>query len=83
MPYWSDPEDMVADGRRLAVLATDEADVDAHRRARAEFVSQLEPAARRTGAVVPPAMPAHHADQLLVLPNDSSGHGHPGGRQGT
>lgn len=68
MTYWSDPAELADDGRRLAVLATDDADEEAHRRACAEFVSQLEPLRPGLGAVLPPAMLAHHHEQLLVLP---------------
>ena len=70
MTYWSEPEDLAADGRRLAVLTTDDADEEAHLRARSAFVSQLEPLAPGLGAVVPPGMLAHHHEQLLILPAD-------------
>lgn len=68
MTYWSEPEDLISDGRRLAVLTTDDADEQAHRLARSAFVSQLEPLAPGIGPVVPAAMLAHHYEQLLILP---------------
>ena len=68
MTYWSDPGELAADDRRLAVLVTDTGDDQAHRLACAEFVTQLEPIAPDLGPVVPPTMLAHHREQLLVLP---------------
>lgn len=69
MTYWSDPADLAADQRRLGVLVTDDADEEAHRRGCAAFATQLQPLAPALGPVVPPAMLAHHHEQLLVLPD--------------
>ena len=69
MTYWSDPAELAADGRRLGVLATDEADEEAHRRACGAFATQLQPLAPGLGPVVPPSMLSHHHQQLLVLPD--------------
>jgi LmbE family N-acetylglucosaminyl deacetylase len=68
MTYWSDPAEVAADGRKLVVLTTDRDDDEAHRRACAAFVSQLEPLAPGLSPVVPSGMLAHHHQQLLVLP---------------
>lgn len=67
MTYWSDPAELVGDGRRLAVLNVDDLDDAAHSRACAAFVSQLRPLAPGLGPVVPEVMLAHHHEQLLVL----------------
>lgn len=68
MTYWSDPSELAEDRRRLAVLETDASDDEAHRRACAAFVTQLESLVPGHGPVVPPSMLAHHHEQLLVLP---------------
>jgi LmbE family N-acetylglucosaminyl deacetylase len=68
MTYWSDPEDLIVDQRRLLIVDTDDSAENAHGLACAEFVTQLQSMAPGLGPVVPPAMLAHHRQQLVVLP---------------
>jgi LmbE family N-acetylglucosaminyl deacetylase len=70
MTYWSDPDELAADGRRLAVLSTNYHDELAFDRACKAFDSQLSPLVPGWGPVVPPAMLAHLQQQLLVLPQE-------------
>jgi hypothetical protein len=70
MTYWSDPDELAADGRRVAVLSTNDHDELAFDRACEAFDSQLRPLVPGWGPVVPPAMLAHLQQQLLVLPEE-------------
>lgn len=76
MTYWSTPDDLLADQRRLLVLDTDQAAERAHGLACAEFASQLQSMAPGRGPVVPPAMLGHHHQQLILLPVQADPH-HP------
>ena len=66
MTYWSAPD--VDLGGRLVTVDVDDADDRAWEAAVRSFGTQLEPQRPGWGAVVPPAMLAHHDRQLLVLP---------------
>ena len=66
MTYWSEPD--VDLGGRLVTVDVDAADDRAWEAAVRCFATQLEPQRPGWGAVVPPAMLAHHDRQLLVLP---------------
>lgn len=68
MTYWSDPDDLDDDDRRLLVLLTNDRDEEVFEQACGAFSSQLLPLAPGLGPVVPPAMLAHLSEQLLVLP---------------
>lgn len=66
MTYWSEPD--VDLGGHLVTVDVDAADDRAWASAVRCFATQLEPQRPGWGAVVPPAMLAHHDRQLLVLP---------------
>ncbi|GAA3571135.1 PIG-L family deacetylase [Microlunatus spumicola] len=66
MTYWSAPD--VDLSGRLVTVAVDGTDDRAWDAAVRAFATQLEPQRPGWGAVVPPAMLAHHDRQLLVLP---------------
>lgn len=66
MTYWS-PADVDLGGR-LVTVDVDAVDDRAWEAALRCFATQLEPQRPGWGAVVPPAMLAHHDRQLLVLP---------------
>lgn len=67
MTYWGDPDGPDAPRADLRRVQTDvRADQD-HQRACRCFVSQLQPIAAGFGPVVPPAMLAHHDQQLVMV----------------
>lgn len=66
MTYWSEPD--VDLGGRLVTVDVEAIDDQAWEAAVSCFATQLEPQRAGWGAVVPPAMLAHHDRQLLVLP---------------
>lgn len=70
MTYWSDPD--VDLGGRLVTVDVDAIDDRAWESAVRCFATQLEPQRTGWGAVVPPAMLAHHDRQLLVLPPEET-----------
>ncbi len=68
LTYWSDPSTDL--GNELVVVDVEEADERAWRSAVTCFESQLLPLGDGWGAIVPPAMLAHH-DRQLLLPEDA------------
>lgn len=75
MTYWMSPTDPCAEQLDLRRLVSTERADAAHAAACACFVTQLQPIAEGFGAVVPPAMFAHHDGQLLILDSHRSGSG--------
>ncbi len=67
MTYWMSPSDPLAERSSMARLSSTPQVDQAHADACACFRTQLQPVVAGWGAVVPPAMLAHHDQQLLLV----------------